>query len=357
MNQEQAGTVLVVDDNAFVLETTSLLLKSHGFNVFSSIDPEDALRKASQLRFDAVLTDIKMPKMTGLELLERLKAINEAMPVILMTAYMELDMAVDAVKKGAFDFIIKPYKPDYLVHAIKKAINYARLADMERNYKARLEDDVRKKTEELNRAMLMVKGVSREIAVRMTAVSEFRDTATGAHVKRIGLFSGRLSEALSMPLDFVETITFASTMHDLGKIGIPDSILLKAAALGPEEFETMKQHTVIGAKILAGSEYPSLQMAARIALSHHERWDGTGYPKGLKAGDIPIEGRIVMLVDQYDALRSRRPYKDGYPHEEVKRILTVGDKRTMPEHFDPAILDAFIAISEDFDRIFSEHSD
>ncbi|MHB8880684.1 MAG: HD domain-containing phosphohydrolase [Thermodesulfovibrionales bacterium] len=360
MNQTDdiEGEILVVDDEPSIRSYLHALLKKRGFSVITCDGAQTAIDRLEQETTIAlVLTDIRMPKMTGIELLAEVNRINAEIPVILMTGYVDLDVAIGAVNAGAFGFLTKPLNQQYLMTLIGRGLERNRLIQREKNYLLSLENAVMRKTRELEDAALMANRLSIEIVQRLSAVAESRDSYTAAHIQRIGLYSRCIAEAMAMYADFVEGVAVASSLHDIGKIGIPDTILLKKSILDEAENRVMREHTVIGHRILSGSSHPTIQLASSIALNHHERWDGNGYPAGLRGRDIPVEARIVQLADQYDALRNVRSYKPSLAHQETYRIITQGDGRTSPEHFDPEVLAAFVSVADRFDEIFTTTQD
>lgn len=357
MIKDRDSIILIVDDDPFIVDYLSRLFENFDYKLITTDNAASALEIIAQGNIDMVLTDIKMPGISGLGLLDKIHQLNPEMPVILMTGYAEINYTIEAIQKGAFDFILKPFRPEQMINVTERALRHRKAIDIEKRYKSMLEATVRIRTDELTNALKELKNLNAEIILRLATVAEFRDNESAAHFSRISIYVHKIAEAMDFDPDFIETITLASKLHDIGKIAIPDSVLLKSGPLTREEWSTMKTHTTIGAKILSDSKYRVLQMAASIALNHHERWDGSGYPHGLKASDIPIEGRIVILCDQYDAIRSRRHYKNEFSHSETVRILTEGDGRTEPNHFDPDVMKAFKTISGLFDEIYESYQD
>jgi putative two-component system response regulator len=334
------GRILAVDDTPDSLRLLTDLLTAEGYEVRSAISGALALHAAALNPPELILLDICMPEMDGYEVCRRLKAdpTTREVPVIFVSAASETTEKVEGFTVGAVDFVTKPYQRDELLARVRTHIELSRL----RNH---LEELVLQRTDQLISS-------HREAIVTMTRAASYKDEETGSHISRISRYCVEISKELGMSAEFCDLIRYASPMHDVGKMSVPDAILQKHGGLEPEEWKIMQTHSEVGAKMLAGASSPYLVMGAEIAAAHHENWDGTGYPHGLMGNEIPLAARIVQICDVYDALRSSRSYKEAFSHERSVEIITIGDKRTFPSHFDPLVLDAFKRISERFHEIF-----
>jgi putative two-component system response regulator len=331
----ESARILVVDDQ----ETNVLLLRrilaSDGYEQVEAVtDARQAEQVFDRFAPDLVLLDLHMPHMGGMEVLEVLTSKiprGEYLPILILTADANREPRQACLAKGAKDFLLKPFDKDEVLLRIRNLLA-TRLMYLElRNHNATLEAQVRMRTWELEQAR-------NEVIERLAVAAEYRDDATGGHIQRVGKLSADLAAAVGLTEGDVELIAAAAPLHDVGKIGIPDRILLKPGRLTSVEFELVKVHPRIGAEILAGEHFPLLSMARRIALTHHERWDGTGYPQGLAGEAIPLEGRIVGVADVFDALVTERPYKRAWSFDEAVAEIDVQRGR----QFDPAVVDGFL---------------
>jgi putative two-component system response regulator len=322
--------VLVVDDETPITEMLFQALSKAGYTCRTAANGEQALSVMAENHFDVVLTDIRMPGMNGVDLLKKIKAAYDS-DVMVMTGFTEDYNYESIVTAGASDFIQKPISFKELTIRLKRVLRMRYLLVERDQINTELQNSVKKLEKysvELKNALIEVEDAHEELQYayldtinRLISAAEYKDEETGDHIVRMSRYCTLMAEKIGLTDETVKLIQYASPMHDIGKIGIPDQILLKPGRLTADEFETIKTHTTIGASILAESRADVLKVAHEIALNHHEKWDGSGYPRGLKKEEIPISGRIVGIADTFDALTSRRPYKDPYPLEVAVEII------------------------------------
>ncbi len=359
--------ILIIDDEISIGMMLEETLKESNFNTVRYIsDSRQALDVFKEYKPDLILLDICMPHVDGFGVMANLKELRseEFVPILVLSAETDEDICIRALEAGATDFLNKPMHISETLVRIENLLRIRQLQRELQNRKQLLEDQVKDRTsqlrhmiEELDKANASIREAYIETIYRLTRATEYKDEETADHVKRLSLYTAEMGRILGLNKTTVEHLLYSSPMHDIGKIGIPDQILFKHGQLDDEEWKIMRKHPEIGYEILKESSSPVLKMGAIIALNHHERWDGSGYPNGLKGDQIPVEARILALVDVYDALRSKRHYKPAFDHEKTCQIILDGDGRVNPEHFDPRLLEVFRANHELFKKIYDENSE
>lgn len=363
--------IMIVDDEQINILVVAEHLMANGYrNLVHTNDSAQALALASRENPDVLLLDIHMPRLSGFDILQQIRgdAIISRTPIIILTSSTDEDEKLRALDLGATDFLHKPVHCGELLARLRNILMAKGYQDNLREYSQRLEAAVKSRTAELE--------ASRQDVIHCLArAAEFRDNDTGQHIIRVGRYCRVIGEQLGMVRSSLDLLEQAAKLHDIGKIGIPDAILLKEGKLTPEQFAAMQkhsnfgkriiegisqnepdqlqQHAELGSKILHPGNSPLLKLAMKIALTHHERWDGNGYPLGLAKEDIPLEGRITAVADVYDALSSKRPYKPAFPLDKCLAIMEDG----RGSHFDPLVLDAFFARRDDIIDIQISYAD
>jgi putative two-component system response regulator len=366
-----SAKIMIVDDEPTNIKVVRRLLEIEGYrNFVTTTDSSAALYLLSDQRPDLVLLDLMMPIVSGLEILANVRGDSSKpfIPIIILTAATDRETRLQALEQGATDFITKPVDPSDLIPRVRNVLAMMQYQRQLKEYAAGLEAAVQLRTAELES--------SREDVLHCLArAAEYRDHDTGQHVLRVGRYARIISEELGLPADLVRSIEQAARLHDVGKIGVPDEILLKAGELTDDEFSRMKRHsgfgkkilqqfsaeeqdrirrhTEVGAQILKVGTSPILEMATRVALTHHEWWDGTGYPLGLHREDIPLEGRITAVADAFDALSSERCYKNAYPLDKCFSII----EEESGTHFDPTVVAAFLRRRSDIIAVQIDYAD
>ncbi len=340
---EEKSRILIAINGSQSLSLESILT-SMGYQLFISHNPAETLEKA-RLKPGIIILSTGSPELDVIGILGQLKQseMTRNIPVIVMTAAEEAETRLKALEKGADEFLTGAIDKTELQVRLTSVGNMRVYREQQLHFQKNFDDEVNRRTDTFKQAFEKIKVASLDTIFRLSRAAEYKDTDTGAHIERMSHYSTAIARQMKLDESFIEHMLYASPMHDIGKIGIPDAVLQKPGKLDDAEWEIMRRHTTIGAEILKDSKVEFMQLAEEIAIAHHEKWDGTGYPNKVKGTDIPLSARIVAMADVFDALTSERPYKKPMELEKALSIITEG-KGT---HFDPDVVDSFLAIKDE----------
>jgi len=353
--------ILIVDDEETIRQHLGRLLTMHGYECTLAADAQEARRHLARKHFALMLCDVNMPGESGMDLTKQVLLLEFPFTAAVMVTGVDEPLIADiALQIGAYGYIIKPYAANEILINVANALRRRQLEIENQSQLDKLEDTVMERTEALRRKIHQLEKAQEELRLsreetvqRLALAAEFRDTDTARHLRRMSLYSHLLARRYGLEADRCELIRIASPMHDIGKIGTPDHILLKPGKFSREEFEVITQHSEMGRHILDGSEAELLKLAALIAWTHHEKFDGTGYPRGLAGDTIPLEGRIAAVADTFDALTTKRVYKPAFSIEQTLDIM----RENRGKHFDPSLLDTFLGAMDEVLVIKNKFSD